>query len=104
MRPLPAAVPPVPPTLIAGLRAPGRAFVVALWEKYDNWSPVAQVLLREAAETLDQLKEYRTHIAADGCVRRGPRGKRYPHPLLRTQHQARSSLIALVAALHVREP
>lgn len=99
----PLVVPPFPATLVTGLRAPGRTFVKNLWEHYTEWEPVALVLLRQAAEVIDALADYRTRVKKDGCLLKGARGKRYPHPLLRVQGQARAMLRGLLAQLNVEK-
>lgn len=99
----PLPVPLVPPTLLADLGTRGRQFVTELWNEYADWSPSNIVLLREAAEVLDLLERCRRSIAAKGCLLTGQRGTPYPHPLLRVQRQARATLLALVAAMNLKD-
>lgn len=99
----PSVPPPVPRELVAELRAPGRRFVIALWNSYDEWNPIALVLLRQAAEVVDALAQYRARLKADGFARKGPRGKVYPHALLRVQSQARTMLRGLLAHLNLEK-
>ncbi len=97
------AVPPVPSDLVTGLRAPGRTFVTDVWAKYADWGPIALVLLRQAAEVTDALATYRSQLTKDGCLLKGLRGKRYPHPLLRVEGQARAMLRGLLAQLNLEQ-
>lgn len=97
------SVPAVPQAVIAGLAEPGLSFVLDTWGEYGEWSPAALVLLRQAGQTIDALAGYQAQIAADGALLTTSRGSRLAHPLLRTQHQARATLLALLAALNLKE-
>jgi hypothetical protein len=57
--PVPAAASPVPAGVRDGLQARGLAFVTATWAQYGGWSPVTEVLLREAGLLLDELETLR---------------------------------------------
>jgi hypothetical protein len=98
-----APVTPVPAAVVEGLQAPGLAFVLDVWIHYGDWSPAAVALLRQAGQVVDAIEAYQARIAVDGCLVAGARGTTFAHPLLRAQHQARATLLAIVSALDLKE-
>lgn len=95
-------IPPMPAALTAGLAERGITLAYNAWSLYDDWSEMDLALLREACQLVDQLEAFAAQIAADGCVVETGRG-RGPHPLLRVQRQGRAQLVALLAALQLKE-
>jgi hypothetical protein len=79
------------------------SFVLDVWGAYGEWTPAATALLRQAGQVLDALEDYAAQIARTGALIKTPRGGVMPHPLLRAQHSARATLLALVAALNLKE-
>jgi len=95
----PAAVGPVPASVVDTLQAPGRAFVTGMWLRYEDWEPASLALLHQAGGVVDSLHEYREVLAAEGRTVTGPRGGTLLHPLVRVEAQAIRSLMLLVTAL-----
>jgi hypothetical protein len=99
----PACVPAVPSAVVDGLGERGLSFVLEVWSDYGEWTPASMVLLRQAGQVLDALEDYAANIARTGALIKTPRGGVLPHPLLRVQHSARATLLALVSALNLKE-
>jgi len=96
------AVPPMPKTLVAGLREPGLRYVADIWAAYADIGPADVAVLHEAGAAVDLLHDLEVAIAAGGSVV-DDAGVPVANPLLRVQRQTRAALVMLINKLALRE-
>jgi hypothetical protein len=94
---------PIPSSLAVGLGEAGLRVVADLWENYSGWPAEKVTLLHQVGVVVDALAEYEAIVQRDGRIVVTPRGAEAPHPILRVQGTAQKNLLALLAALGLKE-
>ena len=99
-----------PKAVLDGLAETGLSFVLALWQRYESWTPAQEVVLHEVGAAVDTLNDIGRALTesdqGDVTPNLFPRAARPSaqrilerEPLLRLQNATRRSLVNLLKTL-----